>query len=147
MTWGKGDTIAPWADAEQVLIEYMTARLAASPLSTRPEVQGVTVGAALPSSWKARESAPFLRITIDGTPSTTGSVVANTTIRLVAWHRSRTSAKALAALGHALLLVYPGSPEVAGVGDLTGLQPGRDPDNGGDLCAATVTARVRAVAL
>jgi len=61
-----------------------------------------------------------------------------TTIRLTAWASTTTTAKALVALAHGLMLSHPGSPEVGSVRPLTGTLPTRDPVTGAQLASVTV---------
>jgi len=117
-------------DAEHVTIDYLTPALLA-------RGQDVTVGVDIPTTWTTTTKA-HVQVALDGTPEVTYPIRWRTTIRVTAWASTTTTAKALVALAHGLLLQHPGSPEVGSVRPLTGTLPTRDPVTGAQLASVTI---------
>lgn len=150
MSWGRGELLAVFGDAEREARDYLHEKLTTAPLAARPEVAGAGVGIGLPGDYDPKNASTkaYLGVSLDGTPVVDYPIRALGSLRLVAWARSRTQAKALAQLALALMLTHPGTGGVlAGCTELTGVQPGRDPDNGAHIASCTVRAKVRAVQL
>lgn len=150
MSWGKGDLLAVFGDAEREARDYLHERLTTGPLAARDEVAGAGVGIGLPGDYdpKRASTKAYVGVSADGSTDVLYGVREHVTLRLVVWARSRTQAKALAQLVQALMLTHPGTGSVlAGCVELTGVTPGRDPDNGAPIASCTVRARVRAAAL
>ena len=117
-------------DAEHVVIDYLTPALAA-------RGQDVTVGVDVPTTWTTTTKS-HVQVALDGTPEVIYPILGRATVRLTAWASSPTTAKALVALAHGLLLSHPGSLEVGSVKPLTGVLPTRDPVSGAQLASVTV---------
>jgi len=117
-------------DAEHVTIDYLTTALAG-------RGQDVTVGVDIPTTWAAG-TKPHVQVALDGTPAMQYPVLWRCTLRVTAWSSSTTTAKALVALAHGLLLQHPGSTEVGSIRPLTGTLPTRDPVTGAQLASVTV---------
>ena len=117
-------------DAEHVVIDYLSPALLA-------RGQDVTCGVNIPTTWTSA-TKPHVQVALDGTPEVTYPIRWRTTIRLTAWASTTTTAKALVALAHGLMLSHPGSPEVGSVRPLTGTLPTRDPVTGAQLASVTV---------
>lgn len=143
MTWGN-PPLAVFGDELVAGRDYLNAAFTRPAVADREDVQGAVAGLWLPSGYDPAAGPPFVRLSRDGTPSATYPVVANRTLRVVVWHRSTTLAKSLAELCLALLLTHPGDEVISGCTYLTGVQPGTDPDNEGDIAAFTVRANVSA---
>lgn len=143
MTWGN-PPLATFGDELAAGRDYLQAALERPSLVGRPDVQGARVGLFLPGGYVPADGPPFVRLSRDGTPSATYPIVAARTLRVVVWHTGPTHARSLAELCLALLLTHPGGQVLAGCSFLTGVQPATDPDNGGDIAAFTVRARVGA---
>ena len=126
--------LATVPDAERIVIDYLTAALAA-------RSQDVTVGVNVPLTWTAG-TKPHVQVGWDGTPVVSYPVVARASVRVTCWHASTTTAKAMAALCEGLLLSHPGGPGVASVKSLTGVLPTRDPDTGAQLAMIAVEVRL-----
>lgn len=122
--------VAP--DAERIVIDYLTAALAA-----RSVVAGV--GVDLPATW-APASTQYVQVALDGTPTVRYPVMARAVVRLTAWHTNTTGAKALASLAQGLMCSHPGSREIGSVQPGIGVFPARDFATGAQL--ASVTCRV-----
>ena len=126
-------------DAERVIVDFLTAALAA-------RSQDVTVGVDLPTTWTTG-TKPHVQVALDGTPSVQYPILASASVRATCWHASPTTAKALAALCQALLCAHPGSVQVASVQPLTGVLPARDPDTGAQLASVSVRVNLRMTVL
>lgn len=122
-------------DAERVVIDYLTAALAA-------RSQDVTVGVNIPTTWTTA-TKPHVQVGWDGTPEVTYPVLWRCSVRVTAWSSSTTTAKALAALAHGLLLSHPGSAEVGSIRPGTGVLPTKDPDTGAQLASVSVQVNLR----
>lgn len=147
MTWG-APPLAVFADELAEGRAYLVDALARPALAARPELAGgVDVGLVLPPDYDPASARPFVRLTRDGTPDAVYPVVAYRTLRVVVWHGNTTNAKALAELCLALLLTHPGGDRLKGCMFLTGVTPGTDPDNDGDIASFTVRARVGATVI
>lgn len=116
-------------------------------LSSReePEASGVTVGTRVPRS--GAPPLPFVLVRSDGNVSGANQAEERASIRLSIWHRSEEEGIALASLARALLLAYPGGPDVRSFGRLTGPIPSEDPETGAPLSYFTVAARLRPTTL
>jgi hypothetical protein len=117
-------------DAERVVVDYLTAALAA-------RLQDVTVGVDIPATWVTGTKA-HVQVGHDGTPEVRYPVLWRASVRVTCWHASTTTSKALVALCQALLCAHPGSAQVASVQPLTGVLPTRDPDTGAQLASVSV---------
>lgn len=62
-------------------------------------------------------------------------------LRLVTWAPTEHDANRLANRAQAVLLSYPGGPQVRSIGELTGPLPAND--SGSPICTITVAARLR----
>lgn len=131
--------LAVTPDAERVVVDYLTAALAA-------RAQDVTVGVVVPAAWVAGTKA-HVQVALDGTPSVQYPILWRASVRITAWHASTTTAKALAALCEALMCAHPGSVSVASVKSLTGVLPTRDPDSGAQLASVSVRVNLRGTVL
>ena len=122
--------VAP--DAERLVIDYLTAALAARSVAAG-------VGVDLPATW-APTSVQYVQVALDGTPIIQYPVLARAAVRLTAWAANATASKALASLVQGLLCSHPGSASIGSVQALTGVFPARDFATGAQL--ASVTCRV-----
>ena len=122
-------------DAEHVVIDYLTPALAA-------RGQDVTCGVDIPTTWTTT-TKPHVQVALDGTPEVIYPILGRATLRVTAWSSSPTTAKALVALAHGLLLSHPGSLEVGSIRPLTGTLPTRDPVSGAHLASVTVRVNLR----
>lgn len=128
---------ATYPDAERAVTDYLTANLADG---------DTTVGVDLPDDWTTA-SPDHLVVSNDGTPSHSHPVAARPTIRLTAWSRSTTDAKALARRAQGVLCAHPGGDGIANVRFLTGEQPGYDPDHNAQLASATCRVTIRSTGI
>jgi hypothetical protein len=122
------------ADAEHVVIDYLTSALVA-------HGQDVTVGVDVPIAWTltgTTATKPHVQVALDGTPVMQYPILWRTTVRVTVWAGSTTTAKALVALAQGLLLSHPGSTQVGSIRPLTGTLPTRDPATGAQLATCTV---------
>ena len=126
--------LATAPDAERVVIDYLTAALAA-------RGQDVTVGVNVPATWAAG-TKPHVLVGWDGTPDVSYPIFARASVRITCWASSTTAAKALAGLCEGLLLSHSGGPGVASIKSLTGVLPTRDPDTGAQLAMIAVEVRL-----
>jgi len=126
-------------DAERVIVDFLTAALAA-------RAQDVTVGVDLPTTWTTT-TKPHVQVALDGTPSVTYPILWRASVRVTAWASGTTAVKALAALCEGLLLSHSGSVQVASVQSLTGVLPTRDPDTGAQLASVSVRVNLRGTVL
>jgi hypothetical protein len=131
--------IAVPADAEHVIVDYLTEQLAA-------RGQDATVGVAIPATWEPGHPA-HVQVGHDGTPTVEYQVLFRASVRVTCWATSTTDAKDLAALCQALLLGHPGDRDVASIRSLTGILPTRDPDTGAQLATIAVQVNLRGTVL
>lgn len=130
-----------FADAERAAIDVLTAELSAR--SSLPYVTGdLTVSVDYPTGSTDDPQTPHLQVVLDGTP-VVFPAAEFATVRLTAWHDTRSNAKRLAALAKAVLDAHPGTADVHGFRPLTGPQPATDPDTGLAMCTLTVRVSAR----
>lgn len=131
-----------FADAERAAIDVLKAELA---LRTGIDYvsPAITVGVEYPGGSAGSAEVPHVQVAHDGTP-TIQEAAEFATVRLTAWHTSRTSAKRLVALCKGVLDAHRGTADVHGFRPLTGPQPATDPDTGLAMCTLTVRVSVRA---
>lgn len=117
-----------YPDQERYLIDLLASLLAA-------ETPVPTVGLRLPAGWKSG-SVPHVQVTLDGSADL-HPVAERSTMRVVVWAATPTTAKALAQLARGLLLaedhIRPG----------TGMIPALDPDHNAELASFTVLVTAR----
>lgn len=117
-------------------------RLTRDVLADLMEDQEVTVGIGVPLNWSG---ASHLQVQSDGVQTGLYPVAGRGIVRIVAWSRSTTTAKRLAALAEARLLAFPGGDGITNVTPVAGVLPERDPDTRAELAAVTVAVTARAV--
>ena len=126
-----------YPDVERIVVDLLAASMPAP----------TTVGVNLPADWTAGGSDPHIQVSWDGTPGDNHPITLATTIRLVAWTDSKTTAKALAMEAHGRLLSYSGGDDavvgLVNILPLTGPLNASDPDHlNAELCSVTVRATV-----
>lgn len=127
--------LAITADAERVIIDYLTAQLAARGVDA-------TVGVDVPSTWEPGTKA-HAQIALDGTPSVEYPVLARASIRVTCWHASTTMAKSLANLAMGLLCSHAGSDTIHSIQPLTGPLVTRDPATIAQLASIAVRVNLK----
>lgn len=127
-----------YPDPERVTVDLLASMLDAY----EPDV---TVGVALPGDWNVDSSQPHVQVVCDGTPRLEHPVVVWPTVRLVAWARTTSRAKALVMLAQGLLCSHTGGADIAAIHPLTGVLPARDTDRRAELASATVSVALRSV--
>jgi hypothetical protein len=128
--------LAVLPDAEREVIDYLTLALAS-------QESTATVGLSVPSTWLPKTSAPFVQVASDGTSSNDFPIKAEFTMRITAWAKTPTIAKALASLCEGLLLSFEGSRKMPRVLPGTSVIGTRDPDSKAELASITVQATFR----
>lgn len=121
-------------DVERLTVDYLTTQLAI-------HGEDVTVGVSAPADWLAA-TKPHVQVALDGTPTATYPISAETTVRLTAWATSTTVAKALVGLAQGIMLAHGGGAGVQSVRFGTGTLPARDPKTRAELASVTVAIRV-----
>jgi len=124
------------ADAERVIVDYLTTQLAA-----RDDVDDATVGAAIPDGWTEADP-PHVLVALDAA-DVTYPIRARCTVRLTTWAQSTTDAKRICQLAMSLCLVHPGDADVWSVVPLLGVRPAQDPDTGSPIATCAVAVSVR----
>lgn len=130
-----------FADGERATIDVLKAELASR--AALDYVSTATVGVEYPTGSAGDPAVPHLQVALDGTP-VVYPAAEFATVRLTAWHSTRTKAKQLAALAKAVLDAHGGNADVWGFRPLTGPQPAADPDTGLPMCTLTMRVSVRA---
>lgn len=118
-------TAYTFADAERSIVDYLNSVLA----------ENVTTGFPTPNAAATFTSA--VQVAWDGTPTVEYPVTERATVRVTAWAKQPTTAKALAGKVQGLVLSHPGDASVFAVHPLTGRLPGRDADTGLFFCSFT----------
>jgi hypothetical protein len=127
--------IAVPPDAEHVVVDYLTAQLAARSSTA-------TVGVNVPSDWTPGRPA-HVQVAHDGTPVVEYPALFRASVRVTCWDEATTDAKALASLCLAVLLAHPGDRSVGSIRPLTGVLPARDPDTSAQLATIAVQVNLR----
>jgi len=125
--------VAVPVDAERATMDYLIAQLPTFG-------QDVTVGITIPTVW-LDTTKPHVQVALDGIPSATYPISAAATIRLTAWAKGATTAKALVGLAQGIMLAHPGGGGIQNVVFLTGTLPARDSVTKAELASATVRVR------
>lgn len=110
----------------------------------RAEVPDATFGTRLPEDFDhlTRPGLPYVLIRADAT-FTRYPIVETATVRVTVWHTTAAAAAALAQRVRAVLLSYPGGPDVRSVAQVSGPVPTIDPEGGTPLSTFSVAARLR----
>lgn len=116
-------------------------------LADRGEV--LTVGVGVPASWSQTNPAqkPHIQVECDGVPIILNNLAALATVRVVAWARSTSEAKRLAALAQGVLCGHPGGEVIKGAIPLTGVLADRDPATKAEIAATTSRATIRSAVI
>lgn len=101
----------------------------------------VTVGVGVPSNWTPSKPT-HVQVSWDGTPIDVRRIVAFATIRTVAWAKSTSEAKRVAALAQGLLCTITGN-DITSASPLSGVQPARDPATNHEIAATTSRVTLR----
>lgn len=141
-------TVAP--DAEHVVIDFLTAALAARLADTYGNVYtdiygsaaNVTVGVNIPLTWTTA-TKPHVQVMLIGTPEVQYPILARASVGVTCWAASTTTAKALASLCLGLMCSHAGGAGVTSIQALTGVQPARDPDSGAQMASISVQVNLR----
>lgn len=122
-------------DVERLVRNYL-----ADELDALGETCTVHIG--VPTDWTPA-SGSHIQVDWDGTPTATPPIIADASMRVVAWAANTTEAKRLAALAQGLLLNHPGGDGIASTQFLTGVLPTRDPDTRAEIASTTTRVTVR----
>lgn len=118
-------------DAERIAVDYLTERLAVL-------TETVEVGIDVPE-WAEQD---YLQVALDGTPTVSPPLYI-AQLRVTAWAKGKTRAKALAALAQGLLLAHPGGDGCAGCLPGPGISTTQDSSTGAQLATAGVRMKLR----
>ena len=130
-----------FSDVERLVVDYLKAEFPNYSV-TAP----AGVGTLLPTDW-TRNSARYVVVASDGVLTETHDIAQFAIVRCVAWSKSPTVAKDLAAATQAILTAHPGGAPIGGAWFLTGVQPAHDDQSNVHLAATTTRVAIRSSVL